>query len=142
MWQCGHVIDLLCEKYQRLLQRYVCRRLLRLRPTLLQWDLQRVLRRYRLHAWQHLRQQSPLCLWEWLRMHRDRYLYRGLVLSQRSGVRHYLLLQCSDVQQRHMLYRKRRLMHERRRLLLQQLRQHDHDLRQLHPERRLRLRYR
>ena len=44
MWQCSPVIDLLCEKYQWLLQWYVCRRLLRLRPTLLQWDLQRVLR--------------------------------------------------------------------------------------------------
>ena len=44
-----------------------------------------------------------------------------------------------NLQQRHLLYRKRGLLHQRLRLLLQQLRQYDREVRELYPERRLRL---
>ena len=87
MPQCGPRFDLLCEKQQWLLQRYLCRHLLCLRPTLLQWDLQRVLPRYRLQPQQHLRQQSHLCLRQRCRVYRNHYLCRWLVLPKCKRLR-------------------------------------------------------
>jgi hypothetical protein len=92
-WQGEPVFDLLCEKHQRLLQRHFRCHLLCLGPALLQWDLQPVLRRQRLHQRQHLWRQSHLCLRQWRWVHREYYLYRWVVLPECERLRQYLLLQ-------------------------------------------------
>jgi hypothetical protein len=66
--------------------------MLRLEPTLLQRDLQPMLRRQRLYQRQHVWWQSHLCLRQWRWLHREYYLYRWVVLPEYERLRQYLLL--------------------------------------------------